>query len=199
MRTSERKRRVFFALWPSEEQQAALASAAQSVTEASGGRVVPALNFHVTLVFVGSVAEVRMPDLFKIAAHVSAAARDSREFGSGPLQLGFDAVEYWRKAKIICATASMPSAAATALSEELKSHLFAAGFAPDIKPFRAHVTLARKVPHGTHDRTMQSVPCSFTDCALVDSRTGPGGSLYSVLNSWPLCAEVRQMPEKKDK
>jgi 2'-5' RNA ligase len=53
-------RRVFFALWPSEEQQIALAEAAQSASQAEGGRLVPAINFHVTLVFVGSVAEVRM-------------------------------------------------------------------------------------------------------------------------------------------
>jgi hypothetical protein len=33
----------------------------------------------------------------------------------------------------------------------------------EIKPFRAHVTPARKVPHGSHDRSMQSVLWSFTD------------------------------------
>jgi 2'-5' RNA ligase len=192
-------RRVFFALWPTEGQQTALADAAQSAAQASGGRVVPGLNFHVTLVFVGSVAEVRMQDLFKIAEHVSAAARGSGEFGSGPLRLAFDAVEYWRKAKIICATASTPSGAASALSEALKSHLVAAGFAPDLKPFRAHVTLARKVPYGSHDRTIQSVLWSFPQFALVESRTGPGGSSYSSLSSWSLCTEVRKMPEKKDK
>jgi 2'-5' RNA ligase len=192
-------RRVFFALWPSEGQQTALADAAQSALQAEGGRLVPALNFHVTLVFVGSVAEGRVQDLFTIAEHVSTAARSSREFGGGPLQLAFDAVEYWKKARIICATASAPSAAASALSEVLKTRLLAAGFAPDLKPFRAHVTLARKVPHGSHDHTMQSVPWSFTDLALIDSRTEPSGSLYSILSSWSLCTEVRKMPEKKDK
>jgi 2'-5' RNA ligase len=150
-------RRVFFALWPSEEQQTALAGAARSALQAEGGRLVPAVNFHVTLVFVGSVAEARIQDLFKIAEHVSAAARSSGEFGRDPLQLAFDAVEYWREAKILCATASMPSAAASALSAALKTRLLAAGFTPDLKPFRAHVTLARKVPHGSHDRSMHSV------------------------------------------
>jgi 2'-5' RNA ligase len=190
-------RRVFFALWPSEEQQTALADAAQSALQAEGGRLVPALNFHVTLVFVGSVAAERMQELFKIAEHVSTVARNSREFGSGPLRLAFDAVGYWSKARIICATASTPSAAASALSEVLKSHLLAAGFAQDLnssvgggetRQFCPHVTLARRVAHPIHSIGIRPVLWSFTDFALVDSRTEPKGSVYTVLQSFPLGA-----------
>src|ERR1700751_1392560 len=121
-------RRVFFALWPREEQQKALAGAARSTLQAEVGRLVPAVNFHVTLVFVGSVAAASLQDLFRIAEHVSAAARSSCEFGGDPLQLAFDALEYWRRPRIICATASKPSAAASALSEALKLRLLAARF-----------------------------------------------------------------------
>lgn len=199
MRTSEPVRRVFFALWPSEEQQRALADAAQSALHAERGRPVPAVKFHVTLVFVGSVAEVRVQELFKIAEHVSADARNSREFGSGPLQVAFDAVEYWRKPKILCATASMPCAAASALSEALNSRLVAAGFTPDLKSsgsvgkhqaqeFRPHVTLARKVAHPIHPVPIQPVLWSFSGFTLVDSRTQPSGSVYTVLQTFPLRA-----------
>jgi len=190
-------RRVFFALWPSEEQQTALAGAARSALLAEGGRLVPAVNFHVTLVFVGSVAEARMQDLFKIAEQVSVPARSSGEFGWDPLQLPFDAVEYWRKAKLLCATAGMPSAAAGALSAALKTRLLTAGFAPDLKSswsvggrqiqeFRPHVTLARKVAHPIHPIGIEPVLWSFTDFALVDSRTEPNGSVYTVLQTFPL-------------
>ena len=174
-----------------------LADAAQSALQAGGGRLVPAFNFHVTLVFVGSVAEVRMQDLVTIAGEVSAAARGSREFSSGPLQVAFDGVEYWRKPKIICATAGMPSAAASALSEALKTGLLAAGFTPDLKSlwsvgrrekqeFRPHITLARKVAHPIHSIGIQPVLWSFTDFALVDSRTEPSGSVYTVLQTFSL-------------
>jgi 2'-5' RNA ligase len=198
MRTSVPMRRVFFALWPSEEQQTALADAARSALPAESGRLVPALNFHVTLVFVGSVAEGRMEELFKIAEHVSTASRSSREFGSGPLQLAFDTIEYWSRAKIICATATTPSAAAGALSEVLKTHLLAAGFAPDlkeasrpvgdlaVKTFRPHVTLVRKVAHPTRTLDIHPVFWSFDDFALVDSRTESKGSVYRVLQTFPL-------------
>lgn len=203
--TSEPTRRVFFALWPSQEERRALAEVAQSALQAGGGRLVPAFNFHVTLVFVGSVAEARMQDLVKIAGEVSAAARGSREFGSGPLQVAFDAVEYWRKPKIICATAGMPSAAASALSEALGTGLLAAGFTPDLKilwsvgghqiqEFRPHVTLARKVAHPIHPIGIQPVLWSFTDFALVDSRTEPNGSVYTVLRTFPLGARKSSDP-----
>ena len=75
----------------------------------------------------------------------------------------------------------------------------ASQFTSLLKLFRAHVTLARKVPPGTHDCFMQSVLWTIGECALMESRTGPGGSLYSVLHPRPLCAETREMPEKKDK
>jgi 2'-5' RNA ligase len=195
--SSEPVRRVFFALWPSEEQGRALAEAAQSPSQAEGGRPVPALNLHVTLVFVGSVPEARMQDLFEIADDLSSSVRQSREFSSGQLQIAFDAIEYWRKPKIICATASKPSAAASSLSEALKIRLLAAGFTPDLKSlwlvdnltitnFRSHVTLVRKVSRPIVTMPIEPVNWSFKEFALVESRRGPEGSQYSVLASFPL-------------
>jgi 2'-5' RNA ligase len=183
----EPTRRLFFALWPDEALQRALIHATGNAVGACGGRPVPSESLHVTLVFVGSVLERRIPELMRIGGQLASAfPRDAV-----PLQLTFDHIEHWKKAQIICALARNESAGAIALAETLKNELVRQGFSPDLKPFRAHVTLARKVPRGSHDYTMQSVLWSFTGCALVESRTGPSGSLYSILGSWPLCTEVR--------
>jgi 2'-5' RNA ligase len=183
---SEPSRRLFFALWPDEALRGALAEAVHDavhgVVETSGGRPIPASNFHVTLVFVGSVVESRIRELSAIAERV--ASDWAPEWPS--VQLPFDRVEYWQKPKIICATASVPSVAATALADVLKAHLTDAGFAPDLKPFRAHITLARKVPLGNHEHSMRSVLWGFAEFALVDSRTEPTGSVYTVLQSFQL-------------
>jgi RNA 2',3'-cyclic 3'-phosphodiesterase len=181
-------RRLFFALWPGEAQQRDLAEAGRTAVLACRGRLTPSENFHVTLAFLGSVAAHRLPDVQRVADEVA------RMPPHLPIRLTFDRIEYWKKAKVLCATASASSSAAESLAQAVKSRLVAAGFTPDLKPFRAHVTLARKVPSGTHEQAMHSVRWSFSSWALAESRTGPAGSLYSVLHSWVLCGESAENP-----
>jgi len=141
---------------------------------------VPAHNFHVTLAFIGSVPEGRLPEVVAVAEQVS------REVEQAAVELRFDDIDYWKKARIACATASGPSPVAAALAEALKSKLTAGGFTPDLKPFRAHVTLARKVPRGGHGREMPALLWRFTQFALVESRTESDGPVYHVIGSWPI-------------
>jgi RNA 2',3'-cyclic 3'-phosphodiesterase len=175
---------LFFALWPDHALQVALADATESVVLASGGRPMPPENFHLTLAFVGSVPESSVAKVEAVGHQVAA------ELERSPVQLALDAIEYWKKAKVVCATASAPRGAgvrlADALATALKSRLTAAGFTPDLKPFRAHVTLARKVPRRCGDHTIQSVLWSFKEFVLVESRTEAEGSVYRVLESFPL-------------
>jgi len=193
-RSEEPTRRLLFALWPDESIRAALGRASHEAVQASGGRPVPSSNFHVTLAFLGSVPERLIPELALIARSVVAvefATRSARNTGRSILQLTFDRIEFWRKPKLLCALAREASetrstSAPSELAELLKERLSSAGFRPDLKPFRAHVTLARKVPHGSREQPMHSVTASFTSFALIDSRTTPEGSVYSVVESWPL-------------
>jgi 2'-5' RNA ligase len=187
---------LFFALWPNPALQSTLVDAARNVITAAGGRPVLPQSLHVTLAFLGAVPEADLGKVEAIGAEVASTAERA------PVQFAFNAIEYWKKPQVLCATAPVPTAGtslADALATKLKSRLVAAGFTPDLKPFRAHVTLMRKVPRGTYDCALQPVTWSFVDFALVGSRPGQGGSSYSVLNSWPLCTEVRKMPEKKHK
>jgi 2'-5' RNA ligase len=193
---------LFFALWPEQSLQVALADAIQDVVVASGGRAVPPGNFHVTLAFVGSVPESSVVKVEAVGAQVAAKAERA------PLQLTLDAVEYWKKVKVVCATARMPQKVAARLADTLAHpaeriatalalSLTAAGFSPDLKGpgsvggntverFRPHVTLARKVMKPIRSIDMRPVPWSFTEFVLVQSRTEPQGAVYSVLESFPL-------------
>jgi 2'-5' RNA ligase len=191
----EPTRRLFFALWPDDTQRAAFAHATRKAVRSCGGRPVPEQSLHVTLAFLGSVPERRVPELHTIARQVAQAAA---AHGS-PLLVSFDRLAYWPKAKVLCALGeaaddreAVSGAHATgptdapALTESLKSETVAAGFAPDLKPFRAHVTVARKVARvpGTFD--MRKVLWSFDAFALVESRTLPEGPVYSVVQSYVL-------------
>ncbi len=179
-------RRLFFALWPTAAMQSELAAAVRPTMQAMRvGRATPRESLHLTLAFLGSVPESCIETLRAAVDHVrrtpgSAAARDAI------LDVTLDTVDYWPRSQLLCATPSREPAAAAAFADEVKHALSSAGFTPDLKPFRAHVTLARQVSRGPADRGMTPVRWTFCDFALVESRTGPDRSLYSVLESWPL-------------
>jgi RNA 2',3'-cyclic 3'-phosphodiesterase len=173
--------RLFFALWPDEPQREALAQAAAKAVRSCGGRAVPAANLHITLAFIGSVPRPRVTELGAIARQV--AARCAQE---GPLTLHFERLAHWTRPQILCALASEASAGAHALALALKDATAAAGFAPDLKPFQAHVTVARKVLHAPRRPALRALAWCFDAFALVDSRTESGGPVYSVIESYPL-------------
>jgi RNA 2',3'-cyclic 3'-phosphodiesterase len=181
MSAPEHRRRVFFALWPTAAMQAALvAAASQTLDTLASGRPVPRENLHLTLAFIGSVPDSSLPALQDIAQAMTAAR-------AGPtVELSLDVIEYWRRSEILCAAANHAPSEAAAFAEALKQALLSGSFAPDLKPFRAHVTLARQVKHRPAERTLAAVTWSFSDFALIESRSSPAGSLYSRLASWPL-------------
>ena len=155
----------------------AMAQAVGKGVRASGGRPVPAANLHVTLAFLGSVPERRLGELAEIAR---GAAR------GGSLELAFDHLEHWRAAGLLCALPAEAPAPILALARRLQGVLAGSGFAPDLKPFRPHVTVVRKVSRPGRIDQIHSVVWRFTEVALVESRTLPEGALYSALESFPL-------------
>jgi len=195
-RPREPSRRLFFAIWPDQNQQTAFAHAARKAVKASGGTPVPVSNIHLTLVFLGSVPDRRVADVSTIARRVSTAFPQD----ALPLQLEFERLEHWNKAQVLCAVPEegTGSVAATArLAESLHGEMVAAGFAPDLKPFRAHVTLARKVHRGTRELDMHALLWAYSEFALIDSRTEASGVLYSVVDSWSLyrCRETAEIAQ----
>ena len=176
----EPARRLFFALWPDEAARRALARATAKAVRHCGGRPVPAENLHVTLAFLGSVAQDRIP-------HLQCSARGlATTFAAGPLSLRFDRLVHWPRQQILCALAGGESPAAQALATALRATVAAAGFSPDLKPFDVHVTVARKVARPPAAAAMRPVAWCFESFALLDSRTESAGPVYSVIESYPL-------------
>jgi 2'-5' RNA ligase len=171
-----RSHRLFFALWPDDETRERIAHAVRKAVRGSGGRPIPTENLHSTLAFLGSVPEERL-------TQVMALAEGS---GTGPFEITLDRVEHWAKPMVLCVGCAKAPPAATRLADELRIRLGRAGFAPDLKPFRPHVTLARKVikPHALG--AIHPVTWQVSDLALVESDTTPDGSRYAVLKRWRL-------------
>ncbi len=175
--------RLFFALWPGPDAQRALAQSTHAAVAASGGRPIPTGNLHVTLAFLGNVERARLAALCEVA-------RDLARPGGVPLRLRFQTLQHWRRPQILCATvdaAAVQASGAAALAARIRAAARAAGFSPDLKPFHAHVTVARKVARAPDEQPMQPVDCDCTAFALVlSTNRADGGSAYSVVESYPL-------------
>lgn len=185
----ERARRLFFALWPDDALRAALVHATRKAVRHSGGRPVAEHNLHATLLFLGSVVESRVSEVAEIGAHAAGETVVAGEDDSSP-GFVFDRIELFQKAHVLVATTSGSSGdghvVANALVGNLQRETSRAGFTPDLKPFRAHVTVARKVALLKTVLRMEPVEWRFSAFALVESRTEPEGPVYTVLRSYPL-------------
>jgi 2'-5' RNA ligase len=179
---SERTARLFFGLWPDERMQADLAAAVASAIgsgEPLDGRLVPEANFHLTLAFLGSVPQSQ----FELLLEVGARCAQSLQVGDAPIAIALDTLEHWRKPQVLVATSPATPPAAVALAGTLKRALVEQGFTPDLKPFRAHATVARKVRRVSGKLHIESVRWSVDSLHLVESRSG---STYSTVKKWVL-------------
>jgi len=170
--------RLFFALRPTMEQRVALT--AQVAPFIAGAQPAPAENIHATLCFIGAVEPENLDRLRSAAAGVRGRCGT----------LGFDTLEDWEKPKILCATASRESESASALASAIGKAVVDVGFSPDIKPFRAHLTLARKFRRDLSveypQPLMPPTIVNFSEFVLMESRRGEWGSIYSAVDCWPL-------------
>lgn len=169
-------RRLFFALWPSDEFCAAIETLALSVVRASGGRPIPPRNFHVTLLFLGEIPAEKFPAIQQAGSALA---------GSPAFQLEFDGIESWGR-RVLCLTSSTPPAAAIDLAERLRASLRSQLKQLDERPYSPHITLARDLPRGRPIQKIETLLQQVNDYALVESVRDAGGSHYSVLERWPL-------------
>jgi 2'-5' RNA ligase len=172
--------RLFFALLPTPAQSAALVAEVAPLVKELNGQPSPAPNLHATLCFVGEVSEEKLVALRAAASTLSARA----------VTLDFAALEVWEKPQILCAT-GVDSESARELSERLTEAVSAASFTPDRKPFRAHLTLARKVRREVArnfewPRAIAPMRVRCEQFVLMESHRNDAGSTYSVVDSWPL-------------
>lgn len=179
-----RSRRLFFALWPDAAMRERLARAVHGALRGCGGRPVPLAQWHLTLAFLGAVPLARVGELTAVAP-AAARAADVPEAG---LALALGRLVAWPQPQVLCVLPLAPPAALGRLAQGLGDSLRAAGFAPDVKPFRAHVTVARKVTRPSEPRDVPVVHWRFERFALIESRTLPSGAVYSVVETYPLCS-----------
>ncbi len=170
-----RAKRLFFALWPEQEVRAALTELWRHHAAKRGKPVRPE-NLHITLVFLGSVGDERRACLETAAGGLSGQS----------FTLVLDHLAWWSRPRVMWVGPSEVAPALTSLVSDLKLACQGCGFEPETRPYRAHMTLARKVSSTRVPPHIEPILWTIDSFALVESRTLPQGAEYSVLRTWAL-------------
>ncbi len=182
--------RAFFAVEIGAAAREAAAAAARTLRAAPGGgevRWVRAENLHVTLRFLGDVAPGAIPGLVdSVAEHAAGvsgfqlALGEARPFPSA------------RRPRVVIVEVA-PEAPLAALAAAVERGVVAAGFAPEERGFRPHLTLGRiksarrmRFPDVTAPVTAAGDPFDVTEAVLFRSELRPSGAQYTALERIPL-------------
>jgi RNA 2',3'-cyclic 3'-phosphodiesterase len=166
--------RLFAAAWPSDDVRDLLERLPRPDDRAV--RWTTRQQWHVTLAFVGEVADGLVPALQAAVAAAAAGCAPrpvamgptARRLGGGQLVVPVAGVDDL--------AASLGAACAAAL-----------GRPPEARPFRGHLTLARARRGGDVPRSLQGIPLEAAwdvdEIALVRSHLGGGPARYETLST----------------
>jgi 2'-5' RNA ligase len=188
-------RRLFVALEPPEPVRRRIAGVAGALRRGAGAaasevRWVSEENLHLTLQFLGAVPEERVEAVEKAVASAAAGAR--------PLSLevkGAGGFPNARRPRVVWLGLSGDVAALEGLVADLGRRLTPLGFAPEARPFSAHLTLgrardARGAPGlgGALAAAAQDEGIAWraADLVLFESHLSPRGPRYEAVQRAPL-------------
>jgi 2'-5' RNA ligase len=181
--------RVFFALWPDEAVRRRLAEETRRLHRLLDGRQTRVDSIHLTLLFIGSLARDRLPELQAAARQIELPA----------FEAVFDQADCWQHNRIAFLGVSQPPAALLDLVAGLETAASDLDIPFDRRPYKAHITLLRHArctkqnPAGGRvaAEQVEITPPSplrwrASDYVLVESRLNADGARYAVLERFTL-------------
>jgi len=168
--------RAFFALAPDDAVRESLAQLGRDVARKSRGRAVSPENAHLTLAFLGDIERTRVPSLQRVGDHVPHTG----------FAVEFDALGAWRASGVAWIAPSQLPPALVTLHSRLADALLAAGFALETRPFRPHVTLARRCLQPLPRARCNPIRWEVNRLLLIGSELRPEGPVYRELAGWVL-------------
>lgn len=152
--------RLFLALWPDPATTRSLAAWRDAFVWPAGAAVVPTEHLHLTLHFIGAVPAMRLAEL-TAGLRVPVA----------PFKLQLDQTEIWPRGLATIGVQQVP-AELLALHAALGEALRRLGLPVEQRPFRPHVTLARKARAAAPPVPMPPLPWAVAGYSLVRSAQG---------------------------
>lgn len=167
--------RYFFALWPDAKVRSRMAAVAKQA--AAKGRMHHPEDIHLTLVFLGQVADERQRCIYEVADGIS---------GKG-FELRIDRTGYWPRPRILWAGPAETPESLSQLVFDLKNGLADCGFEPEQRRYKPHVTLYRKALRAVAGEIDTPITWPVSEFVLAVSGGGaPGMPRYRVLRRWSL-------------
>lgn len=176
------RQRLFFALWPSPQQQALLVAWGERMQKTLGGRLTRSASVHLTLVFIGDVADSALDAVLRIGSAQRVQAFD----------LAIDRIGCWPHNGIAWAAPRATPPSLNALVSGLESRLRADGFDIETRPYRPHITLLRRARGEVFDEQPGALHWHADHFVLVRSRSSKSGTDYQRLEEWPLETSVNR-------
>ena len=167
-------KRLFFALWPSEQARIQINQFSQ-VIQADGLRKVKTGNLHVTLLFLGNTDAKTERLLRQRAENICVQ----------PFELYFDQLEFWHKAKILCLTTQQYDPQLGVLVDAINHIVEQCGMHAEERPYKPHITLARKAQK-LIDIKLLPIDWYADSFCLIESSATSDGVQYQVLQRWKL-------------
>jgi 2'-5' RNA ligase len=163
--------RLFVALWPGAAVRRALVAWCPPAQGGTGAKPVASTQWHLTLHFLGNVARERVP-----------ALRDALGVPFAGFRLVFSRCESWPRGLLVAAPDAVPPALIE-LHGALATAITRFGLAVETRPFRPHITLARKHAGAVPPPAGATLAWDVDSYALVESRLRTGAG-YSVLHDY---------------
>lgn len=180
---SDASARLFIALWPPPGVRSAFAAAAARWSWNAAAAPVPPERLHLTLHFLGAVPRERVPELCAALA-----------WPFKPFALTLSRPALWAGGVAVLEPARLPPALAH-LHAALGAMLRRVNLATDGRPWRPHLTLARRAADTTPPARCASPCWRVSGYVLVESRLPAG---YTVLHRYaarePAAPPVRRVP-----
>lgn len=170
-------RRLFFALEPPATVRAEIEQIKQNCAAENRGRAVTEGNLHLTLQFIGAVAEGEVAGLITAAECLSAA----------PFELSLDCFGHWERPRALWLGPQITPVPLLALQRGLESVLQQqCGIEPEVRTYRPHVTLMRKVKQVEFLPQIEPLNWSVEQFSLMESVSTGQGVVYRALQRWEL-------------
>ncbi len=167
--------RLFFALTPDPATAQKLHALAVS-SAPRGARVVPPENIHLTLLFLGNTEPERERCLLEMAEGIEGA----------PVSPLFEHIGSWRRSQVMWSAPDITPALLLELVGELKKGAIVCGLSPEQRPYRPHITLARRVRRRVQIGSHPPIEWRAKDFQLLASIPVDGGVRYEIRGRWLL-------------